>query len=254
MLLLDEKKHGIHFYTVWYAEEKLKNPGIVSYREAKFLPDENIKYEKFDTLISDLTESAEEIKQHFAKNCKYKVNRAYRENIQVQMALSKDITDEDIEEFCQFFVTFWESKGVNYTKTERLKQELRLYRDMGALAIGKACVNDEKAVYHTYVMGDDWARLLHSASLYRLSKDEDGRYRNLIGMANRNLHYEEMLFFKECGKTVYDWGGAGTNEEVKSITEFKQSFGGTPATYYEFEQVNGFLAKLFKLAVKILKK
>jgi len=33
MLLLHKKKHGIDFYTVWFAKEPLKKRGIISYRE-----------------------------------------------------------------------------------------------------------------------------------------------------------------------------------------------------------------------------
>ena len=73
-------------------------------------------------------------------------------------------------------------------------------------------------------------------------------------MANRLLHFEEMKFFKKCGKKIYDWGGAGRAEDVAKITEFKESFGGKPVTYYNFEQVNGILARMFKMLVKILGK
>jgi len=95
-------------------------------------------------------------------------------------------------------------------------------------------------------------RLLHSASLYRLEED-DAEGRNLIGIANRYLHFEEMKYYKSLGKKIYDWGGAGMQEDVVHITEFKKSFGGTPVTYYDFEQVNGILAKVFKRVVAILK-
>lgn len=253
MLVLHRKKHGIHFYTVWFAAKPLNKPGIVTYYE--FIGEKpNLPYTNFETLITDLSETEEEIKQHFSKSCKYKVNRAAREDVSCCILDSDNISDEVIADFCEFFSSFWESKGYSLSDKENLKQELQKYRKQKALTIGYAIVNGEKAVYHTYIGDDVTVRLLHSASLYRLQKDEEGNTKNLIGMANRLLHFEEIKHFKEMGKTRYDWGGAGRAEDVIHITEFKESFGGTPAEYCNFEQIKGLMAKLFKLAVKVLRK
>ena len=253
MLVFHKKKHGIHFYTVWFATEPFRKPGVVAYYEYMGKKP-NLPYTNFETLITNLSESEEEIKQHFSKSCKYKVNRAAREDVSCQIIDSEYISDEEIADFCDFFSTFWESKGSTLSDKEKLKQELQEYREKKALTIAYALVNGEKAIYHTHIGDDDTIRLLHSASLYRLQKDEEGNTKNLIGMANRLLHFEEMKHFKEMAKTRYDWGGAGHAEDVIHITEFKESFGGTPAEYCNFEQVNGLMAKLFKLAVKVLRK
>lgn len=252
MLLLQKKKHGIQFYTVWFAKEPVKKNGIIAYRE--YMGETFTQsVTGFDTLISDLTETEEEIKLHFSKNCRYYVNRAARENIDVKMFSGKAISDEQIAEFLDFFEEFWISKGVSLEEKDKLRQELQTYRNEDALGITEAYVNGEKVVYHTHILEGDTVRLLHSASLYRL-QEEDANIKNVIGIANRSLHYEEMKYYKALGKKVYDWGGAGMEEDVVHITEFKKSFGGTPVTYYDFEQVNGLMAKLFKLAVKVLRK
>lgn len=253
MLLLHKKKHGIHFYTVWFAKEPLKKSGIIAYRE--YMGDKpSGKVSDCHTLITDLTETEEEIKQHFSKSCKYKVNRAAREDVSITILRDREITDDIIEEFCEFFAAFWESKGSSLEDKQKLRVELQSYRAVDALTIAYAKVNGETAVYHTHVKDESIARLLHSASLYRLQSDEEGNTKNLIGMANRLLHFEEMKYLKALGMTTYDWGGAGRGEDVIHITEFKESFGGMPVTYCNFEQVNGILAKAFKLLVKILGK
>ena len=254
MFLLDRKKHGIHFYIVWFAEEPINKSGIISYREAKFQSKEAQRIEPFDTLVTDLTESEEEIKLHFAKNCKYEVNRASRENIEAHILQNQEITDDEIAQFCDFFVEFWASKGVIYSNRDKLEKELQEYRDAEAFALGYAVVNGEKAVYHTYILDDICVRLLHSASLYRLSSEEDGKLKTLIGMANRYLHYEEMKYFKNKGKMMYDWGGAGKEEDLQAITRFKKSFGGIETQYYDFEETKGLAAKMFKVLVKLLKR
>lgn len=252
MLALCKKKHGIKFYTVWFAKEPFKKNGIIAYRQ--YLGAKPKGASECHTLLTDLTETEEEIKQHFSKSCKYKVNRAAREDVSIKILKDSEITDEIIDAFCEFFAVFWESKGSSLQDREKLNEELKAYRAAGALSIGWACVNGEKAVFHTHVKDEDIARLLHSASLYRLQGDEEGNTKNLIGMANRLLHFEEMKYFKKDGLKTYDWGGAGRGEDVIHITEFKESFGGVSVTHCNFEQTNGALAKLFKLLVKILGK
>lgn len=253
MLLLHKKKHGINFYTVWFAKEPIKKSGIIAYRE--YMGDKPLENASdCHTLITDLTKTEEEIKQRFSKSCKYKVNRAAREDVAIAIYRDQEITDEMIDAFCDFFMTFWESKGSSFDNKEKVRNELKMYREANALTIAYAKVNGERAVYHTHVKDDGIARLLHSASLYRLQGDEEGNTKNLIGMANRLLHFEEMKYYKDLGLTTYDWGGAGRGEDVIHITEFKESFGGTTVTYCNYEQVNGILAKLFKVLVKILGK
>lgn len=252
MLVLHKKKHWINFYTVWFADKMLKKKGIIAYHEAKVKPLKGSA--EFETLVTDLTLSEDEIKQQFSKSCKYKVNRAAREDVAVSILSNAEITDKEIEDFADFFQLFWESKGSSLSNKEKLKKDLMAYREANGLTLAYAKVNGEKAVYHTHIWDEKTARLLHSASLYRLQQDEEGNTKNLIGMANRLLHFEEIKYFKGLGKKEYDWGGAGRGEDVIQITEFKESFGGTPVTYYDFEQVNGLLANLFKCLVKILKK
>lgn len=252
MLSFQRKKHGINFYTVWFAPELINKKGIIRYREYMGKKPTG-KCDRFDTLISDLTKSEEDIKKQFSKNCRYYVNRASREAIEIKMYCGRDISDFQIAEFLDFFEEFWESKGSSLNNKEKLRQELVAYRDKEALGITEAYVAGTKSVYHTHIIDKESVRLLHSASLFRLQED-DANNKNLIGIANRYLHYEEMKYYKNLGKKVYDWGGAGTEDEIIHITEFKRSFGGEPVTYYDFEQVNGPVAKLFKLVVKVLRK
>ena len=144
--------------------------------------------------------------------------------------------------FLDFFQEFWESKGVSFTEKGELKEELLAYRELGALTLSTAYIEGKAAVYHTHLFDQDVARLLHSASLYREAEKDNSR--NLVGMANRYLHFEEMKYFKQQGIRSYDWGGAGKGEDVLSITEFKESFGGEHVTFHDFTIVTGLKAKI----------
>jgi len=249
MRLIERVRHGIHFDVAWFAEEPVKRPGITTYHEAAF---KGKGATEFITLVNDISEDEDAIKSHFSKSCKYKVNRAAREDVRIEIKDSASITDDDIEDFLSFFGTFWESKETEFTEYTSVKNDLVDYRNSNALSIGIGKVAGQTAIYHTHIYDDKTARLLHSASLYRLQEDEEGNTKNLIGMANRYLHFQEMLHFKSLGLSVYDWGGAGRGEDVINITEFKESFGGDLKTYYDFEEVKGIKGHLFKMLVNIM--
>lgn len=179
MLLLQKKKHGISFVTVWYAKEPLHKAGIIQYREALFKPE--TASTEFETLLTDLTKTEEEIIAKYSKNCRYEVRRAAKENIQTEMKMGALLTEADIVEFCDFFVEFWASKGVEYKEADHLKEEIREYAAQNAFAITSASVNGKKIIYHTYVTEEARVRLYHSASLYRMEEEVP---QSLVGMAN----------------------------------------------------------------------
>lgn len=249
MVEIKSRKHGIDFYKVWFAKEPVKKAGVITYNQSDL---KGRNSTEFDTLISDISVSPEEIKGAFSKNCRYKVNRAEREDVKIRFLENDEITDEEIETFLAFFKTFWESKGDRFTREEEVRRDLKAYRDLNALTFSIATVKGEDAVYHTHIYDGERARLLHSASLYRLMGDEESDSRNIIGMGNRYLHYMDMLHYKDKGLKIYDWGGAGRDEDVISITEFKESFGGTPEKSYEYEEVRGLKAHAFKWIVNIM--
>ncbi len=249
MIEVKVRKHGIDFYKVWFADKPLNKPGIITYNQSKVNAKNSIE---FETLISDITGTPDEIKGVFAKNCRYKVNRAEREDVSIRFMDDAEITDEEIDKFLVFFKSFWESKGSAFDREDEVRRDLKSYRDAGALTFAIATVKGQDAVYHTYVYDDERARLLHSASLYRLIGDEESDSRNIIGMGNRYLHYMDMLHFKDKGLKIYDWGGAGRGEDVINIAEFKESFGGVREVSYEYEEVKGIKAHIFKFIVNAL--
>lgn len=247
MKAVEKKKHGILFGTVWYADEKYGKNGIFRYRSAlKPFGKENAE---FRTLVSDLKLEEEQIVAKYSKNCRYEIRRAAKEGVTCSCRIGSQLSDEEIDRFAAFFEKFWQSKGVDDHNQSKYAEEIREYASAEAFAISTASLGDRILVYHTYIVGDNFVRLYQSASHFRT---EDEVPYSLIGMANRYLHKEDMLFFKEKGFSIYDWGGAGTGEEVASITKFKESFGGDAVTYYEFEEAVGCRAKCFKALLSLI--
>ena len=244
MKILSYKKHGIDFHTVWFADEPIRKNGIIQYRQANF---EINKADEFQTLISELNIEADEIISKFSKNCKYEVNRAQREGFIAEFYDKNNIDSNCIEKFLEFFLDFWKSKGVMDYNIASVRSEIECYIRFDSFVLSKAKFGEDTVVYHTYFVDDTHARLLHSASLYR---DDGVIPSQLIGMANRYLHKEDMMYFKNTGKVIYDWGGAGIEDEVINITKFKESFGGTRVVQYNARVHKGLLAKMFKLLIE----
>src|SRR5262249_37191050 len=98
------------------------------------------------------------------------------------------------------------------------------------MVVTKSVVGGESLSMHSYLVDRDRKRalLLHTASLFRNADDKQKR--NKIGMANRLLHYRDMLFFKEQGCDIYDFGGYAKDtqdQDLININQFKEGFGGT---------------------------
>lgn len=249
MLAIKSKKHGVDFVTVWYARELMKEPGIYRYRYA--LEPLAEPYSQCRTLVSDLTLPVEELAGRFTKNCRYEIRRAPKEGVECECLVGRDIPETCIEQFGQFFEDFWKSKGIASGGREKYTAEIREYAREDAFAVSMARLGEKILVYHTYIVGDDFVRLYQSASHFRLEEDIPSK---LVGMANRYLHREDMLFFKGQGKKIYDWGGAGAGEGVESITKFKEAFGGEEAVRYEFEYVSGFKEQCVKKAIRAVER
>lgn len=248
-ICITEKKRGVVRAEVWYANEKSKQQGIIRYREAARPFTQNSR--KVRTLLSDLSLSEEEIIGKFTKNCRYEIRRAPRENVEVVHYSSEKITEEMCGKFINYFDEFWKSKGFNNVETTKIRQEMLRYVKSENFALTEAKIGETTVVYHTYIVGEDTARLYQSASHYRL---EEEIAQSVVGMANRYLHKEDMLWFKQSGKLVYDWGGAGERKEVASITRFKEAFGGEEAYFYDGEETTGVWPQLYKVLVNIADK
>lgn len=247
MLIVSKKNKGIPIIDCWYAEDALAMNGVIRYQEAE--KPIGARPEKFETLLSDLGEDEETILSHYSKNCRYEVRRAPKEGVVCTAKCGTEITEQDILTFTDFFEQFWASKGISYNEKEKCRAMMRQYAAADAMALTTASIGEKLLVYHTYILDERRVRLYQSASQFRT---DESITTNIVGFANRYLHYQDMLFFKNMGKEQYDWGGAGKSEDVESITKFKESFGGEPAVFYNGEEVRGPAAKLYHAATGLV--
>ena len=104
----------------------------------------------------------------------------------------------------------------------------------GGGIVTAALIQSTPIVYHFYICDEEHSKLTISCSgIWGLDNVTD---RNMVGYANKALHWHDFRYLKQRGIESYDWGGVTWNEEdagiLAGINKFKQSFGGRPVSYY----------------------
>jgi len=181
----------------------------------------------FHTLHLDLTQDAERLFSAFSKTCQYGIRRAERDDLKEDAWTSA--RDEQLDDFIEFYNRFAHAKAIPPAPAERL-HTLASARLLDLTTVTR---HDDTLVWHAYLRTGNRARQLHSASRFR--EHTDTATRNLIGRANRYLHWHDILLYKEAGIPLFDFGGwyAGrVDEELLRINAFKEEFAGRVVREY----------------------
>jgi hypothetical protein len=240
-ILIIYKKHNLK-YGITYFDEPYTDRGVDIVQEWQYSMGKKFSAE-FYTLCINLNEDEETIFSRFEKNTKYKINRAKNRDKIITQTL--DPQSEKIR-FKDFYNAFAASKGLSPLGEKEI--DLLIAHDM--FVIRSASWNNETIVYHSYITSNGRARLAHSASFFRESLDSS--YRNMIGRANRLLHWDDMVYFKILGLSLYDLGGISmdsANKETAAINQFKECFGGFVVKEYKSwvpVSVKGWCLAIFK--------
>ena len=246
------RRFGLKIKTIWFAKERLsaeeQGCDIVFYRQSvnNFAPDNKL----FNSLITDLSLGEDQLFQMLDKNCRYEVRRAQRDAIHTY-AYDSDFlkaNSKDLNNFIEAYNEFAASKSLGRCNSFAIRSYIE--KDMFILTIAKQ--EECPLVYHAYISTTERVRLWYSASLFRSETDQKARAN--IGRANRLLHWQDLLYFKERGIREYDWGGYSDAEETRNITIFKRQFGGTPETSYHISIPCSFKGRLALTALGLLGK
>lgn len=175
-----------------------------------------------------LTCPTDEIIDRMKKNTRYEVQRAIkRDNLHTEAITN--LSEDDMAEYAAYYDKFADSKKMRHINRARVMA----LAEQGMYAITKCCDNGGNIlVEHAYYLDQKEKRVMLATSASMFRESENSEYRNLIGRANRMLHYKDILAFKELGYEVYDYGGIGNdNDELRTIAAFKLGFGGDVRTY-----------------------
>ncbi|MBC5637997.1 peptidoglycan bridge formation glycyltransferase FemA/FemB family protein [Ornithinibacillus sp. BX22] len=173
------------------------------------------------TSLIHLNREEEEIFADIHKNTRYKINRAEKRD-PIQCYVTDSPSDVQLQQFVTFFNSFAKHKQIQAANLERLKS----FRDRQAIIY--SYVTDEKdrlLCAHIHYIVNNYSCLLYSAS----ARFENSQIRNMIGRANRLLHWQDIKLAKAKGLTWYNFGGISTNEKDiphQKINQFKMEFGG----------------------------
>ncbi len=219
-MIVFSNRWGIRYREVWFDELVTGGQDIVVGCQRIGCP-QGAKLTPFHTLVIDLGLPPEDIFKAFNEGTRYEVRRAEKSD---GLAFEFDIEPQmHLNAFCIFYDAFAKMKGLSPARVEHFWR----YADAGHLLLTRIVKDDEPLVWHAYICAAGRARLLHSASLFR---EQDNARRNLIGRANRYLHWLDILAFKDRGYRLYDFGGWSSPElgdvEKLRINAFKEGFGG----------------------------
>ena len=207
-------------------------------------------WQEFHTCVNDLTLTEEELLAGINKNVRYQIRRSEKDGISVRFYEKADIENDRglLDKFRDIYVRMYKSKGVD---TDMNIAAVEKYLEQDKIVFTAVWHDDEMLLFHSYVCDNKEARLLHSASFFR---EEGISEPNMIGRANKKLHWEEMVYFKKKGYEKYDWGGISDFDNPNGIDEFKLKFGGEKVTYYNVFAGNTILGKAAVAAMKLLKR
>ena len=254
---IERKKYGIKMDCFWFDyPDNVSQRGLVGYYdmpEPVALNDKQIVISKRDafTLRNDLRLSEEELLKAFESNVRNEVRRAKRDGCECEVvsSLERPIPMGLIREFDVVHIEMNKQKGLPYAS---LAKELMQYNEQGVLIVSMAYINGGVVAYHVYLCGDDIARLMYSVSSFR--NITDSKEKTAIGRANRLLHFEDMIYFKENGYSIYDWGGYSMDETLAGINAFKRGFGGVLVpSYYVVTTQSNFIGTCVKIIKRIKK-
>jgi len=190
----------------------------------------------FYTYHLNLTKNIDDIFNNIKKNTKYEINRAKREGV-------KFAIHNDIEYFINYYNKFANLKGLSSLRLEDFKSMTN------NLIITKALSEDENIyIMHSYLCDEESGivRLLHSASFY---ETDDNKISKRVGMANRMLHFDDVVYFKEQGYKIYDFGGYANNttdKHLQNINDFKAAFGGNTINQSHYYSILLYIALKLK--------
>ncbi|RZI79521.1 MAG: GNAT family N-acetyltransferase, partial [Rubrivivax sp.] len=215
-LYIDRTRFGLRLRDVFFADGHNIRGDDVDLIHAVQSPVPGPGAADFYTSLIDLSREDAHLLEGISKGFRYEIRRAADKD-----GLLTEFTTLDAQGLARF-IAHYDAFAAGKGLAPANRPKLGALADREALVL--AVVNTPNASWlaaHLYLVNGERARLYHSASLAA-----DGSDRQLIGRANKLLHWRALQHFKAVGLRTYDMGGISMGEALKAIDDFKQSFGG----------------------------
>jgi hypothetical protein len=227
-LVIRIQARAVTYGEVWFDENPPADADIdVLVHRHCSTPIPRVRTETLQSLRTDLGRPVNEIVSAFAATCRREIRRADSRDGLYHELMPK--AADRLEEFMSFYDEFATQKGIWLADRRWLSRAAAAHQ----LILSHSSRGRTQLVWHAYLCIGATAILMHSASWFR---GKDSRDRSLVGRANRWLHWQDMLSFKQAGIRYYDWGGMFRDESTPDragINQFKRMFGGRPVQTYE---------------------
>lgn len=239
MLNLDYKIKGLVFHELWFTSKVPLNNrtllGLYCYRDSRMsIEHPLLKREEKYTLVNDISLEKDEIFSKFKSNVRNEIRKC--EKIE-NFTYALDATNK--EQFLDFYREFAEAKSLPIIQ----KKSIDKYGDNLIYLSGE--VDGKLTNMQVYIVDNNGeiVRLLHSISV--LHNIDSPTLRAKIGWINRYLHWHTMIYFRDKGFKVFDWGGYnnGVDAGLSGIDKFKASFGGEKIKLFDYYSYPYFIAK-----------
>lgn len=174
------------------------------------------------TLNIDLGQTQDQLLNGMNEVTRYEVRRAQKRD-ELTFECIETPTQAHIDEFALMQAEFCRTKGL---PNQGVGRAIGM-QAQGILRMSRVLLGDQTLVWHVHFEIGDKARLLHSNSLFRATSGACTP--SLLSRANRYLHWQDLLWFKQRGRVGYDLGGwyAGqTDQGLLAINRFKEGLGG----------------------------
>jgi hypothetical protein len=248
-LIIDRRKSGLRIRDVFFARPD-DCPPTAGADLCYFLQAQApvADADPFYTSLIDLAQDEAALLDGINKGFRYEIRRARdKDLLQAQLAQPDAAT---LDRFYAYYDAFAGSRalaGANRAKLSALQAA-------GALVLAWMPDVRESAgpeapwlSAHLYIVDGERTRLYHSASPVSLPASD----RQLIGRANKLLHWEALLHFKAAGCRTYDLGGLSMGDALKAIDDFKRSFGGVVVKEFNHIEATSIKGRLALLAWRL---
>ena len=199
-------------------------------------------------LAVDLAREEDQLFDDISADTRRKIRRAV-DTDETGTTMHDAPAPEVVAEFCDAYDRFAQGRSLAPVFRPRLSA-LAASR---SLRLSAARSPDGRVlVWHAYAATSARAHLLYSASLLPDATRADDR--NVIGRANRLLHWHDIRHARAHGLEVIDLGGidvAGRSEETTRIAHFKRNFGGTVTPAHSWSEPRSAKGSLVLFALRV---
>lgn len=249
------KNKGVKVGEVWFSmpDELDRDCKVFNYHclPHPYVPGKDeylVRYRETGTLVTDLTESEEELLLKCRKDTKRDIKKGKNRGVSVVRLTPADLSMESPELLCFYdaYNNLFRQKGI---EKKSIRPYLKELIDEKILYLSIAELDGEYCAFHVDLVADKICRNVYSVSNFRNCNDSSDR--RIIGEANRFLQYSDMLYYKEIGCKIQDWGGYSSDDSLRGINEFKAGFGGDYQKRYYGKVV---ISRPLLFAYKLLRK